>query len=76
MNFNLQIKLPNSTPAMIEKTIKERRSKQLAKVKASKPKVKKVPKKKELKAPKTAEAKKATSAAKKVAAPKAAVAKK
>ncbi|XP_011499253.1 PREDICTED: 60S ribosomal protein L4 [Ceratosolen solmsi marchali] len=40
------IKLKKSSPAVVEKKIKERRSKQLAAVKAVKPKVKKSPKKK------------------------------
>lgn len=50
------IKLQKSTPAAVEKKIKEKRSKQLAAVKASKPKVAKVPKKKAPVDPKAAKA--------------------
>ncbi|KAJ8688220.1 hypothetical protein QAD02_024015 [Eretmocerus hayati] len=66
------IKLQKSSPAAVEKRIKEKRSAQLAKLKLSKPKVKKAPKKK------TADPKAAAkpTAPAKAAAPKAAAVKK
>ncbi len=70
------IKLQKSTPAAVEKKIKEKRSKQLAVVKASKPKVKKVPKKKAPVDPKAAKAAPTKAAPAKPAATKTAPAKK
>ncbi|XP_001608023.1 60S ribosomal protein L4 [Nasonia vitripennis] len=70
------IKLQKSTPAAVEKKIKEKRSKQLAAIKASKPKVKKVAKKKAPVDPKAAKAAPTKAAPAKPAATKTAPAKK